>query len=485
MDRAGSNSKGYRRVLVALASYGTSNDEYLARLIEEYRSMSFQVDIVVLSNIPKQLGPGIQVLVGLPDRNPWSLPFPHKEVFAERSEMYDIFVYSEDDMLITEHHLNSFLEVSAVLREDEIPGFIRIEKGPDGDLNYPDFHAHFHWDAASVRSRGAYTVAHFTNEHSACYVLTRDQLKQAIHSGGFLVGPHEWKYDLLCSAATDPYTQCGFKKLIPISHLDDFSIHHMSNKYIGRMGIGRTEMHSQVQAALRLVESKCSSKPLLETETKLWRAMYSKEYYEPLSEEVTSFIPQHAQNVLSVGSGSGTIECFLVKRGLRVVAVPLDPIICSSTAYKDVEVVLGDFRTARKKVKTEKFDILLLSNLLHLTRDPIEVLTLFRDVLSVDTTVIIASPNMLFLPSIWQRVRYVARFRGLGSHNLAGVNFSSPAKVRHWCEKAGLKVVKTAGILDPRADIIHSFIPNVVRKRLPSFIKLLMAPKFITVAQQR
>ena len=57
MDRAASNPKGSHRVLVALASYGTSNDEYLARLIEEYRSMSFQVDIVVLSNIPKQLGP--------------------------------------------------------------------------------------------------------------------------------------------------------------------------------------------------------------------------------------------------------------------------------------------------------------------------------------------------------------------------------------------------------------------------------------------
>jgi uncharacterized protein (UPF0371 family) len=38
------------RILVVLASYGISNDRYLLRLIEEYRSMSFFVDIVVLSN---------------------------------------------------------------------------------------------------------------------------------------------------------------------------------------------------------------------------------------------------------------------------------------------------------------------------------------------------------------------------------------------------------------------------------------------------
>src|SRR5262249_17449998 len=150
MDCTTSYGKVQLSVLVALASYGTSNDHYLSQLIQEYRSMSCHVDIVVLSNLEKQLGPGIEVLVGLPNRNPWSLPFPHKRLFAERLEKYDIFVYSEDDMLITEKHLCAFLKVSGALREDEIPGFIRIEKSSNGQASYPDFHAHFHWDAASV-----------------------------------------------------------------------------------------------------------------------------------------------------------------------------------------------------------------------------------------------------------------------------------------------------------------------------------------------
>ena len=147
---------------------------------------SFHVDIVVLSNLKKQLGPDIEVLVGLPNRDPWSLPFSHKKVFAERLQKYDIFVYSEDDILITEKHINAFLKVSAALHDDEIPGFIRIEKSSDGAINYPDFHAHFHWNVASVRSRGEYTLAHFTNEHAACYVLTRYQLSQAIEFGRLL-----------------------------------------------------------------------------------------------------------------------------------------------------------------------------------------------------------------------------------------------------------------------------------------------------------
>ena len=99
------------RILVVLASYGTSNDRYLLRLIEEYRSMSFDVDIVILSNLKKQPAPDIEVLVGLPSRDPWSLPFRHKKVFADRIEHYDLFVYSEDDILITERNLRAFLEV--------------------------------------------------------------------------------------------------------------------------------------------------------------------------------------------------------------------------------------------------------------------------------------------------------------------------------------------------------------------------------------
>ena len=166
-------------------------------------------------------------------------------------ERYDLFVYSEDDILITEKNLRAFLEVSAALREDELAGFLRIEYGSNGAVNYPDIHGNFHWDPASIGSRGRYTVAKFTNEHAACYVLTRNQLKKAIKSGGFLVDPHEWKYDLLCTAATDPYTQCGFTKLIPISHLDDFTVHHLSNKYVGKMGVDETQLRAQVRSMFR------------------------------------------------------------------------------------------------------------------------------------------------------------------------------------------------------------------------------------------
>ena len=52
------------RILVAITNYGLKNQVYLKRLIHEYNAMSYDVDIVIFSNIPKDLGPNIEVKVG-------------------------------------------------------------------------------------------------------------------------------------------------------------------------------------------------------------------------------------------------------------------------------------------------------------------------------------------------------------------------------------------------------------------------------------
>lgn len=476
-SRIDSDPTARLRVLVVLASYGTANDGYLLQLIQEYRSMSFHVDLVILSNLKKQLAPDIEVLVGLPNRNPWSLPFLHKKVFADRLELYDLFVYSEDDMLITEKNLRSFLEVTAVLREQEIAGFLRIEHGSRGNVNYPEVHGHFHWDPTSVRSRGAYTLANFTNEHAAFYVLTQSQLRKCIRSGGFLVDPHEGKYDLPCSAATDPYTQCGFEKLVPISHLDNFTIHHLSNKYIGKMGVDGPELDRQIDTLLHIGKAGCKPAALFTTETKLWRGMYSKDYYEPAAEDVISMISQRSRSVLSIGCGWGESECRLAEKGLRVVAVPLDPIICRRAAASGVEMVPGDFRTAKTKLEAEKFDCILYLNVLHLVRNPIEVLSLFRDNLSPKSEVIIQTPNMLSVPAIRSSIRLLSRLQNLPDYDVAGVHFSFIRKVRNWCHRSGLRVDTTLGVFRQG--------PEPFRNRAYGSNALCMAREFITVAQKR
>src|SRR5215472_3320091 len=181
------------KILVAIANYGVKNDGYLSRVLSEYRSMSYQTDIVVLTNFEKDFGKDVEVVTRLPNKNPFSLPFGHKRIFAERKDAYDLFIYTEDDILITQRNIEAFLRVTRILPRQELAGFFRWEQYPSGRKYYPDAHLFYRWMPDSVKVIGGHTFARFTNDHSGCYALTRSQLAQAIASGGFLVPPHQHK----------------------------------------------------------------------------------------------------------------------------------------------------------------------------------------------------------------------------------------------------------------------------------------------------
>jgi 2-polyprenyl-3-methyl-5-hydroxy-6-metoxy-1,4-benzoquinol methylase len=434
------------RILVAIASYGTGNDLYLHRLIAEYRSMSFHVDIVVLSNIEKNISPTIECLIGLPDRNPLSLPFAHKKLFVERANAYDIFVYSEDDILVTENNIRAFLSVTDLLNENEIAGFLRIEKSMEGKKSFPDMHDLFHWDHQSIQIRGDQIFARCTNEHSACYILTNSQLRAAINSGGFSVDVHESKYDLPCTAATDPYTQCGLTKLIPVSSIDRFCVHHMSNRYVGIMGIDEAEMRDQIATILRIAREPQPHCSLFKTETELPRALYSKNYYEPVDLAAISLIPQTANCVLSIGCGWGATERALVQRGLRVVAIPLDPIISTNAAAGGVELAsCGDLREIVNLLRKEKIDCVLCLNILHVCENPTALLSTLNDCLAPRVKIVVRSPNMLSISGLRNLLRDSAFVRLLRHKRLAdGVHLSSLGTMRDWFIRAQMRIDETA-----------------------------------------
>jgi len=464
-------------VLVAIANWGTKNDQFLMQLVSEYRSMSFQVDIVVLSNLKKQVAPGVEVVVvDLSGKNPWSLPFAHKEIFASRIDEYDLFIYSEDDTLIKEKNLRAFLDVSAVLPENEIAGFLRFEEAGNGSLNFPEVHGHFHWQAESVRSAGEFVFASFSNAHSACYVLTREQLRRAVNSGGFLVGPHHGEYDLLCSAATDPYTQCGFQRVICISRIDDFLIHHLPNKYVGtRFGVDELELRRQL-AALKQTANGHKPTTLFATETKLPDSAYSKDYYEPAREDLLNVIPNGANSILSIGCGWGAIEAALANRGHKVVAVPIDPIIPGKAGAAGVKIIHGDFRYAREKLAGERFDCLLLSNVLHLTRNPADVLTSFGSLLSDAGTIVILTPNIQTLRFYWNRIKGDARYQNYGGYEESGVQLTSQGDVRRWLRSAKFRPEKIVDVASPRSRTINRLTLGLA--------KPLLYSEFIVVAKK-
>jgi|MudIll2142460700_1097286.scaffolds.fasta_scaffold87532_2 SAM-dependent methyltransferase len=400
------------RILVAIANYGFKNKRFIEQLIASYSSMPAHIDIVVLSDVPKNFSKKVEIVVGLPAKNPWSLPYAHKAIFSNRREAYDLFIYSEDDILITWNNIKAFLDATAILAKDECAGFLRYELDENGNRSFPDFVGPYHWMVGSIKRIQKQIFARFSNLHSACYILTRDQLKAAIESGGYLVKPHEGKYDLLCSAATDPYSKCGMTKLICISKLSDFLVHHLSNRYSKECGISENDLKRQIKA-ISDENQNLYQNELVETIKRINTYIYDKMYYDEIDKNLLSFITEKDRNILSIGCGSGATEELLVKRRQTVTAIPVDRIIAELAKSKNIEVLTPDFHRSFDMIKGQAFDCIILDDILHHLEDPIGVLRKAIRFLKENGKIVITLPNFFSIRNVRHSFPYpiFKRFR--------------------------------------------------------------------------
>ena len=450
------------KVLVAIANYGQKNDSYLARVLSEYRGMPYGIDFVVLSNIDKALGEDVEVITELPSRNPHSLPFGHKQIFAGRRDAYDLYIYTEDDILITRRNIDAFLRVTHALPPQELAGFFRWEQYPDGTRYYPDAHDFYRWVPASVKVIGDHTFARFTNEHSGCYMLTRGQLAQAIASGGFLVPPHEHKYGLLETAATDPYTQCGFTKVLCLSHFEDFLVPHLPNKYVGsRLGVNASEFSKEMEELLRPRPGRRAAGALLEPETKIFHCRWSKNHYEPCRLDLIGMFPRSTRNVLSIGCGWGETEAELGRNGIKVTAITIDSVIAACAESRGIRVVYGDLKNAIAQLRGERFDGILMSGILHLLDDPAEALH-YVSALLVERGVLVATvPTFHRLPFLWSRIRHPARYRGWKSFQRSGIRPIGRRQMKTWFGSAGLLLERISRTIPRRWKNLVAWSPTL------------------------
>ncbi len=429
------------RVLVAIASFGEKNLEHLRTIIRDYRNMAFDADIVVNSEAPKDLGPGVKVIVGFPARSPHSLPFAHKRLFAENVDRYDLFIYTEDDIGVREKSIQAYLQATAELAPDEIAGHLRYELGSDGTVHLPDVHGPFHWKPESVRRRGNHVVAEFTNEHAGFYILTQAQLRRAIASGGYLRGPRDGRYGMLETGATDPYTSCGFRKVIAISTFDDFLIHHMPNRYVGIMGIPLAAFKEQMEALASIQRGDYPATRLCEVEPKILQRNWSKSYYERPADELLRMLPDDPVTTLSVGCGWGETERALTRRGSRVTALPLDSVIGAWVAgHHKIEVVSGTLAECCERLTGRHFGCVLVSNLLHLVPDPMATLRDYSAFVEDGGALIVSGYNFNYLPHLLRRRVGVGDYRKLNDFEQSGVAPIGIAAVKQGLKRAGFRI---------------------------------------------
>ncbi len=393
MNRAPGSRVEPVRVLVAIAHHGQKNRAFLDQMLREFSGMHDTVDVVILAEAPKtDLPDDVEVRIGLPTSDPWSLPFGHRQLFAERVDDYDVFIYSEDDTLIEQRHLDTFLELSAALPNDALPGWQRYELHPDGRRSYCTVHSHYHWDTRSIRRHGDLTIARFTNDHGAAYALTRAQLRRAIGSGGFLVAPHRGRYDMLVSAATDVYTQCGMTKVFCIERMDDQLVHHLPNVYLDSLGVGQRTFDVQLESIAQIADGERVPMTLFDTAVDLPTDMWDRHAFPVPLGSLVDLLPANTARLLSVGTASGSVEQTAVAAGVDVVGIPIDEVLAAVATERGIATWAPEIPSNSGRAG-DPFDVIVAFDVLAHVSDPVEMLRRLAPLLADGGQLIVTVPD--------------------------------------------------------------------------------------------
>jgi len=219
-------------ILAVLVNYGTEQLNYLLQVVSELKSFKkYNVTVVVHSNIPLDEIQEIDHTVILKLNNYQLLPMTCRQTIDQNADNFDLFIWSENDHLWKEYHIDRYLEYTKILPENRIAGLIQYEEDETGRY-YPAYHAHYDWDYNSVEEYGGKKFAHFTNVHQASFILTKKQLAKIKAEKDFTQFFSNDHYSVKCKTNTDIYQYARMKKVICISDFEDNLIHHLPNIYI-------------------------------------------------------------------------------------------------------------------------------------------------------------------------------------------------------------------------------------------------------------
>ncbi len=265
--------KSKKNILVVIVNFGKDQLSFLNEMVDSFRNFKkYNIKIIVNSNIPiyndkvdkvnlfnklESMG-FMDILFKLKLSKKWSgqlynynlLPMTCRKTIIDEIDNHDYFIYSENDHLWLEHHIDKFIEYENILPPNRIAGLIQYEYDSNGKY-YPGLHGNYDWDFNSVEIYNNKVFAHFTNIHQACFLISKNQLKKISLNHDFKNFMSIKKnYSIKCKANTDIYGDCGYKKLICISEFEKNIIHHIPNLYIDDSG-SRKNMKSSKEINMK------------------------------------------------------------------------------------------------------------------------------------------------------------------------------------------------------------------------------------------
>ena len=218
-----------KRMLVAIAAFHVpARESFLFRVIETYAAYStISVDLIIDTNAAELRDALLRRFSGLrmsvnvlgvedmrrfraadldaEDRNSdaerlgiefWDLTRAHRHHFRARLEEFDFFLYSEDDVAVSEEGFQYFLErYQPLWKRNWLFGFYRTEVSLSGALQLPDhMRSDRIVDAPVFVADDGHWYVEPKNAYCAFWLVDREQLREFVDepSGRYLGGEEGW-----------------------------------------------------------------------------------------------------------------------------------------------------------------------------------------------------------------------------------------------------------------------------------------------------
>jgi len=193
-------------------------------------------------------------------------------------------------------------------------------------------------------------------------------------------------------------------------------------------------------------------------------------YYEWFRKDAIAAVPPTAKCVLSVGCAAGLTEAELVKRGIKVVGIELNPKAAAIARQRGLIILEGDVSEIDISASSEYYDCLIYADILEHLPDPVAVLKRHVKHLKPNGIVYISIPNFRHYSVFWQLfVRGHIQYKDAGILDRTHLRITTRKMVQEWFEKAGIELVN------------YKYINNRKKAKLISACFLWLAQEFTAV----
>lgn len=178
------------KLLVSIPDFLGNQMQYLNTVIDEYKSFKkydTTINVHTTVDIPRN-----DVNIIKHEKSVGRLAYVHRSEFIEARNDYDLYIFTENDMLVKEEAVDTFLKYQSMLPETHCLGFIRYEQRPIDDPNDTNLYLFDVWPN-DVRGHLVDRDIEINNNHyftlknpfQSCFLLTRGQLNHVIDNCGF------------------------------------------------------------------------------------------------------------------------------------------------------------------------------------------------------------------------------------------------------------------------------------------------------------